>query len=1228
MWVMQPWWGWAWTRSWTPWRGRWFNMPYRLGYRHCWTPWDRRLVRPSSCRRPRPWRPSSSLNVVDYLYQNGRCNGSWTTRRQWTTQGSRSTRSQRPTYLLVLQVQPAASESRGRHTASGAWWHEEVWRRWRSKDITSSNGTQDPGQPHRALRGLPAVLHGRGRQRELEHYERSMDWPVLGALQLVRDWVCLGLQLRPWLWGDRPMGRADLVWVWMEWRAWWTSSCRTFRRTATTRVLQGQGQRRQAISHVLRMSCLWLQVAQCSLLSHWRQSAEVQQGQEQGQRQRQVLEQGLLSPQGLWQVQRLWQEGLPSWWQVRQEELHAGRDARELQRLLWWLLLDQHRGQAEHAEGHCEDCGWIPREAGGALGWQESEIRRQGGVQQWRWSSSWSCQEAQLPCWNHREHGQLPHGARMQSLRPLGGSWSFIWAGWNGHLEWAPELRNGSQWSTRWSDLWTIIYNGHWNFRAVWQHLGSGDIAFRPCMEEIKYQQATPPTWLVDRAALAQLCCPTHRWGNFELWSWPSGSATAMVSWSAAPMAREQMTHSPTWSLCDCCWRSQDTTSSRSTSRTSSSRRTRWKKCSAYGKSGTRRRHLSRLGMVIDKVEMMATTRSLRSCSSPRTWSRSPTSPRMISTWTRTSLWEKSQRSRFSWAATTTRSMTTLRSHIKEMFYLDTFMRASSSTSPRCTRPSLRSSTRRPNDGQWPPTMRAHGWESAEAVTSTSGNGAQDLAGWVSWLCCQDYVWLMFPSTTGIVGILHIQNIARSLPRWRNRCLSCQMWTSTHQVAGRGQYRQQGVIWPKHREKEMRRCRQWTTSRARSKLGTSGRRATSWSSPGHQLCGKTSKTILEIYNELTNAGTKPWTSWRTRSWNQRVYKATSSCATASTDATAILGGNMVGFRGQPWGTIERHLLQYILKLFAEQSSRMWSATSTTRIALSRPTTSVSAVPKDVQPLLMFNTVSCLGSADMANGQKARTQGRKRRLPKNSNSRRTSLRPFAVRPWRTRRSSRARCPSILTLPWTTDRLQSSRCAWSSYWVKHSPLSRSWTRTSLSTTTPIGWRIQHQWAGWRRSSSTIWWLKESEPVFSRGRNQRLILDDDWMVALFGSDKSQSQEESSSSASSRAIVPVQDDRAQEQQQHADQEGELAPLQQPEIEVLSEDQPETRAGALRPSFDFRRVLSGFQLWCRREIWTWQEDSSWVYMSACGTAHTWTFAVCWYAVACLMNFGDWRQTP
>ena len=90
---------------------------------------------------------------------------------------------------------------------------------------------------------------------------------------------------------------------------------------------------------------------------------------------------------------------------------------------------------------------------------------------------------------------------------------------------------------------------------------------------------------------------------------------------------------------------------------------------------------------------------------------------------------------------------------------------------------------------------------------------------------------------------------------------------------------------------------------------------------------------------------------------------------------------------------------------------------------------------------------------------------------------------------------------------------------------------------------------------------------------------------MVALFGSDKSQSQEESSSSASSRAIVPVQDDRAQEQQQHADQEGELAPLQQPEIEVLSEDQPETRAGALRPSFDFRRVLSGFQLWCRREI-------------------------------------------
>ena len=42
--------------------------------------------------------------------------------------------------------------------------------------------------------------------------------------------------------------------------------------------------------------------------------------------------------------------------------------------------------------------------------------------------------------------------------------------------------------------------------------------------------------------------------------------------------------------------------------------------------------------------------------------------------------------------------------------------------------------------------------------------------------------------------------------------------------------------------------------------------------------------------------------------------------------------------------------------------------------------------------------SCLGSADMANGgQKARTQGRKRRLPKNSNSRRTSLKPFAVRP---------------------------------------------------------------------------------------------------------------------------------------------------------------------------------------------------------------------------------------
>ena len=105
-------------------------------------------------------------------------------------------------------------------------------------------------------------------------------------------------------------------------------------------------------------------------------------------------------------------------------------------------------------------------------------------------------------------------------------------------------------------------------------------------------------------------------------------------------------------------------------------------------------------------------------------------------------------------------------------------------------------------------------------------------------------------------------------------------------------------------------------------------------------------------------------------------------------------------------------------------------------------------------------------------------------------------------------------------------------------------------------------------------TIMQIEDLRELSASQWHEPMDLDDDWMIALFGSDKSQSQEGSSSSTSSRAIVPVQDDRVQEQQQPADQEGELAPLQQPEIEVLSEDQPEARAGALRPSFDFRRVF------------------------------------------------------
>ena len=49
-----------------------------------------------------------------------------------------------------------------------------------------------------------------------------------------------------------------------------------------------------------------------------------------------------------------------------------------------------------------------------------------------------------------------------------------------------------------------------------------------------------------------------------------------------------------------------------------------------------------------------------------------------------------------------------------------------------------------------------------------SGSGRLSLLALLSGLC------VMFPSITGMVGILLIQNIARSLPRWRPRCLSCQ----------------------------------------------------------------------------------------------------------------------------------------------------------------------------------------------------------------------------------------------------------------------------------------------------------------------------------------------------------------------------------------------------------------------------------------------------------------------
>ena len=85
-----------------------------------------------------------------------------------------------------------------------------------------------------------------------------------------------------------------------------------------------------------------------------------------------------------------------------------------------------------------------------------------------------------------------------------------------------------------------------------------------------------------------------------------------------------------------------------------------------------------------------------------------------------------------------------------------------------------------------------------------------------------------------------------------------------------------------------------------------------------------------------------------------------------------------------------------------------------------------------------------------------------------------------------------------------------------------------------------------------------------------------DDDWLVTIFGSDVQKEQETSSTSSSSRPVPALQDRQAADgdQQDQGDPEGELVPLEPPEMEVEDDDQPAVNPGALRPCYDFRRVF------------------------------------------------------
>ena len=196
-------------------------------------------------------------------------------------------------------------------------------------------------------------------------------------------------------------------------------------------------------------------------------------------------------------------------------------------------------------------------------------------------------------------------------------------------------------------------------------------------------QQATRRTSLVDRAALAQLCCLTLRWGRWEQRWWQNGLKMAMELWWCQRMERSWMIHHQNCWWCGCCFLRAVTISFQLIVKNNGLMRRRRRPfclCGRKVKFRTLQRHLSRL---------------VRKRTSWSSWCKKRVR-RMKWRRRRRSQWSRMRCRTSLWSTPSTTSMTRMRRRtMKVMHFQVIFKKASWSTWRRCIVRFLRCSTRR-----------------------------------------------------------------------------------------------------------------------------------------------------------------------------------------------------------------------------------------------------------------------------------------------------------------------------------------------------------------------------------------------------------------------------------------------------------------------------------------------------------------------------------------------------